>query len=70
MISVRNLTLRRCVNVVLDRASVTFTPGEKIGLVGRNGAGKSSFFGPGNSGLAVKGLVMSATEGGSRGAGS
>ncbi|MEM5339655.1 ABC-F family ATP-binding cassette domain-containing protein [Paraburkholderia azotifigens] len=45
MISVRNLTLRRGVNVVLDRASITFTPGEKIGLVGRNGAGKSSFFG-------------------------
>ncbi|MDN4574399.1 ABC transporter [Pandoraea cepalis] len=45
MISVRNLTLRRGVNVVLDRTSVTFAPGEKIGLVGRNGAGKSSFFG-------------------------
>ncbi|SAL27681.1 ABC-F family ATP-binding cassette domain-containing protein [Caballeronia telluris] len=45
MISVRNVTLRRGVNVVLDRASVTFTPGEKIGLVGRNGAGKSSLFG-------------------------
>ncbi|KAK43509.1 ABC transporter [Caballeronia jiangsuensis] len=45
MISIRNVTLRRGVNVVLDRASVTFTPGEKIGLVGRNGAGKSSFFG-------------------------
>ena len=45
MISVRNLTLRRGVNVVLDNASITFTPGEKIGLVGRNGAGKSSFFG-------------------------
>ncbi|MGB8415156.1 ABC-F family ATP-binding cassette domain-containing protein [Paraburkholderia sp.] len=44
MISVRNVTLRRGVNVVLDGASVTFTPGEKIGLVGRNGAGKSSFF--------------------------
>ena len=45
MISVRNVTLRRGVKVVLDRASVTFAPGEKIGLVGRNGAGKSSFFG-------------------------
>ncbi|MGO4303190.1 ABC-F family ATP-binding cassette domain-containing protein [Cupriavidus sp. RAF12] len=44
MISIRNVTLRRGVNVVLDRASVTFNPGEKIGLVGRNGAGKSSFF--------------------------
>ena len=45
MISVRNVTLRRGVIVVLDNASVTFTPGEKVGLVGRNGAGKSSFFG-------------------------
>src|SRR5471030_1892538 len=45
MISVRNVTLRRGINVVLDSASVTFTPGEKIGLVCRNGAGKSSFFG-------------------------
>ena len=45
MISVKNVTLRRGVKVVLDRASVTFNPGEKIGLVGRNGAGKSSFFG-------------------------
>src|SRR5580692_824728 len=45
MISVRNVTLRRGVNVVLDGASVVFAPGEKIGLGGRNGAGKSSFFG-------------------------
>lgn len=45
MISVKNVTLRRGVKVVLDQASVTFAPGEKIGLVGRNGAGKSSFFG-------------------------
>ncbi len=44
MISVRNVTLRRGVNAVLDRASVTYNPGEKNGLVGRNGAGKSSFF--------------------------
>ncbi|MDO6386955.1 MULTISPECIES: ABC-F family ATP-binding cassette domain-containing protein [unclassified Uliginosibacterium] len=45
MIFVKNVTLRRGVKVVLDRASVNFAPGEKIGLVGRNGAGKSSFFG-------------------------
>ncbi|MEN3113045.1 ABC-F family ATP-binding cassette domain-containing protein [Uliginosibacterium paludis] len=44
MISVKNVTLRRGVKVVLDQASVTFAPGEKVGLVGRNGAGKSSFF--------------------------
>jgi len=45
MIFVKNVTLRRGVKVVLDNASVTFAPGEKVGLVGRNGAGKSSFFG-------------------------
>jgi ATP-binding cassette subfamily F protein 3 len=44
MITLRNLTLRRGVKVVLDSASVTLNPGEKIGLVGRNGAGKSSLF--------------------------
>ncbi|MEN9493216.1 MAG: hypothetical protein RJA63_3665, partial [Pseudomonadota bacterium] len=45
MIVVKNVTLRRGIKVVLDSASITFAPGEKIGLVGRNGAGKSSFFG-------------------------
>jgi ATP-binding cassette subfamily F protein 3 len=44
MISLRELTLRRGVKVVLDAATVTLQPGEKIGLVGRNGAGKSSLF--------------------------
>ncbi|MEK8045841.1 ABC-F family ATP-binding cassette domain-containing protein [Ideonella margarita] len=44
MITLRNVTLRRGVKVVLDNASVTLNPGEKIGLVGRNGAGKSSLF--------------------------
>jgi ATP-binding cassette, subfamily F, member 3 len=44
MITLRNLTLRRGTKVVLDSASVTLNPGEKIGLVGRNGAGKSSLF--------------------------
>ncbi|RQP23775.1 ABC-F family ATP-binding cassette domain-containing protein [Piscinibacter terrae] len=44
MITLRDITLRRGVKVVLDAASVTLQPGEKIGLVGRNGAGKSSLF--------------------------
>jgi ATP-binding cassette subfamily F protein 3 len=44
MIQLKNLTLRRGVKVVLQNASVTLNPGEKIGLVGRNGAGKSSLF--------------------------
>jgi ATP-binding cassette subfamily F protein 3 len=44
MITLKNLTLRRGTKVVLQDASVTLNPGEKIGLVGRNGAGKSSLF--------------------------
>jgi ATP-binding cassette subfamily F protein 3 len=44
MITLRNVTLRRGVKVVLDSATVTLNPGEKVGLVGRNGAGKSSLF--------------------------
>ncbi len=44
MILLKNLTLRRGVKVVLQNASVTLNPGEKVGLVGRNGAGKSSLF--------------------------
>jgi len=44
MITLRQITLRRGVKVVLQNASVTLHPGEKVGLIGRNGAGKSSLF--------------------------
>ncbi len=44
MITIRNITLRRGVKVVLQDASVVLQPGEKVGLIGRNGAGKSSLF--------------------------
>jgi len=44
MITVRNVTLRRGVKAVLRGATFTLNPGEKAGLVGRNGAGKSSLF--------------------------
>ena len=44
MITLRDVTLRRGVKVVLNSTSVTLQPGEKVGLVGRNGAGKSSLF--------------------------
>lgn len=44
MITLRNVVLRRGVKVVLQNADITLNPGEKIGLVGRNGAGKSSLF--------------------------
>ncbi|WP_291587143.1 ABC-F family ATP-binding cassette domain-containing protein [Comamonas sp. UBA7528] len=44
MITLRNVTLRRGTKVVLDNISATINPGESVGLVGRNGAGKSSLF--------------------------
>ncbi|MGE8356877.1 MAG: ABC-F family ATP-binding cassette domain-containing protein, partial [Microvirgula sp.] len=44
MIILKNVALRRGTKVLLDNASVTLNPGEKVGLVGRNGAGKSSLF--------------------------
>ncbi|MDR2112982.1 MAG: ATP-binding cassette domain-containing protein, partial [Candidatus Accumulibacter sp.] len=44
MINFRNVTLRRGTKVLLDKVSVEINPGEKVGLVGRNGAGKSSLF--------------------------
>ena len=44
MITLKNVILRRGAKVLLDSATVTINPGEKVGLVGRNGAGKSSMF--------------------------
>ena len=44
MITLKNVVLRRGAKVILDNASIALNPGEKIGLVGRNGAGKSSLF--------------------------
>ena len=44
MINLKNITLRRSAKVLLDSVSVTINPGEHVGLIGRNGAGKSSLF--------------------------
>jgi ATP-binding cassette, subfamily F, member 3 len=44
LIRLTNITLRRGSKVILDKTNLTIHPGEKIGLVGRNGAGKSSAF--------------------------
>jgi ATP-binding cassette subfamily F protein 3 len=44
VIILKNLTLRRGTRVLLDSVSAAVNPGEKVGLVGRNGAGKSSLF--------------------------
>ena len=45
MIQLKNIVLRRGAKVILQNASLTINPGEKVGLVGRNGVGKSSLFG-------------------------
>ena len=44
MLVLNQVSLRRGIKLVLDQTSVVLQPGEKVGLVGRNGAGKSSLF--------------------------
>ncbi|WP_307839053.1 ATP-binding cassette domain-containing protein [Deefgea sp. CFH1-16] len=44
MIRLKTLTLRRGTKVLLNRVELTLQPGSKTGVVGANGAGKSSFF--------------------------
>jgi ATP-binding cassette subfamily F protein 3 len=44
MIRLDTITLRRGPEVLLEGASLTVHPGQKLGLVGANGAGKSSLF--------------------------
>src|SRR3989344_3738960 len=44
MINLKTVSLLRGTKPVLDGASATLHPGEKVGLIGRNGAGKSSLF--------------------------
>src|SRR5260370_18388244 len=41
--SANNLSVKYGTQVVLDVATIAFTEGEHIGLVGRNGSGKSTF---------------------------
>ncbi len=44
MIRLTNLTLARGARILLKDASLTVFPGHRVGLVGANGAGKSSLF--------------------------
>ena len=44
MIFLRDVTLRRGVKCLFEQASATFYRGQKIGVTGANGAGKSSLF--------------------------
>ncbi|MBS0395949.1 MAG: ATP-binding cassette domain-containing protein, partial [Proteobacteria bacterium] len=44
MLSLRNVTLRRGPRALIEGATLTLHAGEKVGVVGANGAGKSSLF--------------------------
>ncbi|MBD1586069.1 ATP-binding cassette domain-containing protein [Pseudomonas typographi] len=44
MIRIQNLTLQRGPKRLLEHAELTLHPGQKAGLIGANGAGKSSLF--------------------------
>ncbi len=44
VISLRKLRLRRGAKLLLDAADASIQPGERVGLVGANGSGKSSLF--------------------------
>ncbi len=44
MISFSDLTLMRGTKVLVDHASAAIYPGQKVGVIGRNGCGKSSLF--------------------------
>jgi ABC transport system ATP-binding/permease protein len=43
IVSASELVVRYGVQTVLDKASLTLSEGERVGLVGRNGSGKSTF---------------------------
>lgn len=44
MIELKNLTLQRGLKVLLNQANLTVNPNQRIGLIGKNGTGKSSLF--------------------------
>ncbi len=44
MLQIKNLTYNAWCREFLDDASVSLPPGSKVGLVGRNGIGKSTLF--------------------------
>lgn len=44
MIVFSSIQIRRGINLLLDNATATINPGQKVGLVGKNGCGKSTLF--------------------------
>ena len=56
MLSISDISIRLAGRLLIDRGSVQIAPGSRVGLVGRNGTGKSTLF------RAIRGEL--ATEGG------
>src|SRR5262245_31686542 len=44
MLSISDISVRLAGRLLIDRATVQVTPGSRVGLVGRNGTGKSTLF--------------------------
>ena len=57
MLSISDISIRLAGRLLIDRSTVQITPGARVGLVGRNGTGKSTLF------RAIRGEL--ATESGS-----
>lgn len=51
MIQINDVTLMRSSKYLLEHASASIFPGQKVGIIGRNGCGKSTLF------AAIKGEV-------------
>src|SRR5512142_2100403 len=44
MLTITDLTVRLAGRLLIDQSSAQITPGSRVGLVGRNGTGKSTLF--------------------------
>src|SRR6516164_1256983 len=44
MLSITDLSIRLAGRLLIDQSSAQITPGSRVGLVGRNGTGKSTLF--------------------------
>src|SRR6476660_895501 len=44
MLSITDLSIRLAGRLLIDQSSVQITPGARVGMVGRNGTGKSTLF--------------------------
>ena len=44
MLTLQNLTLRRSARTLLEKVSVTIYSGQRVGVIGKNGVGKTSLF--------------------------